>query len=388
MEYDVNKFAMEAMGSIKGAYQSMKAVNIMLLGKSGVGKSTLINNVFSEHLADTGIGKPITQQIKKITKENFPLAIYDTPGIELGGENALNSLMEQVKKEIKNGVDSGDVERAIHCIWYCVSTASHRFEQAEIDFLKKFLETTDECNVPVIIILTQSFAKNDAKALKAEIEKENLSVANIVPVLAQDYDIDEEYIAKAYGLDKLVEITSDVIPDGVQNAFAAVQKVSLNLKIKRAQTVVAASASIAAATGAVPIPFADAAVLVPEQIAMLAGITTAFGLPIEKGVITAIISSTIGTSGATILGKTIVTNLIKLIPGAGSAVGAVISGATAAALTTALGEAYIIIMTMICKGELSTAELSTEDGKEKIQNIFTEQLKLKRKPNGEVAEKT
>ena len=83
-------------------------------------------------------------------------------------------------------------------------------------------------------------------------------------------------------------------------------------------------------------------IIIPEQIAMLGGITPVFGLPIEKGTIAAIVSATIGTAGTTVLGKTIVANLVKLIPGVGSVVGGVISGATAAALTAALGEAYII----------------------------------------------
>src|SRR5699024_1599797 len=124
--------------------------------------------------------------------------------------------------------------------------------------------------------------------------------------------------------------------------------------------------------------------LVPEQIAMLGGITAVFGIPIEKGTITAIVSATIGTAGTTVLGKTIVANLIKFIPGIGSVAGSVISGSTAATLTGALGEAYIIIMTMIYKGELSVSELSSDKGKKEITRIFTDRLKMKRDKNGEV----
>ncbi|HJB95376.1 MAG TPA: DUF697 domain-containing protein, partial [Candidatus Mediterraneibacter intestinigallinarum] len=293
---------------------------------------------------------------------------------------------EEVISEIDKGIRSGDISKAIHCIWYCIGTPSHRIEQAEIDFLKEFLGKTSEYDVPVIIVLTQSYSKNDAKSLMKEIEKENLPIVNIVPVLAENYDLDEEYTAKAYGLDRLSEIMNSVIPDAVQKTFVAVQKANLELKKGRAQAVVATSAVAAAATGAVPIPFSDAAVLVPEQIAMLGGITAIFGIPIEKGTITAIISATIGTAGTTVLGKTIVANLIKFIPGVGSVAGGVISGSTAAILTSALGEAYIIVMSMICRGEVSIAELSTDKGKKEIAKIFTERLKVKRNKNGTVAE--
>lgn len=381
--YEVQEMAEKVMEAIHKEYKALKTLNVMILGKTGVGKSTLINNMFNQKLSDTGVGKPVTQAIRKITKPDFPLAIYDTPGLELGGDNAIDALLEEVMGEIDKGFRSGDVGQAIHCIWYCISTPSHRFEQAEIDFLKKFLGKTSAYDVPVIIVLTQSYSKNDVQSLKKEIEKENLPIINIVPVLAEDYIIDDEYTAKAYGLDTLSEIMNSVIPDAVRKTFIAVQKASLELKKGRAQAVVAAAATTAAGTGAIPLPFSDAIALVPEQIGMLAGITAVFGIPIEKGTITAIISSTIGTAGATVLGKTIVANLIKLIPGPGTVVGGMISAATAAALTAALGEAYIVIMTMICKGELSPEELSTEQGKTQIKKIFTERLKIKRNKNGE-----
>ena len=262
----------------------------------------------------------------------------------------------------------------------------HRIEQTEIDFLKKFLGKTSEYDVPVIVVLTQSYSKRDAQKLKSEVEKENLPIVNVVPVLAENYEIDDEYTAKAYGLERLSEVMNNVIPDAVQKTFIAVQKVNLELKKGKAQAVVASSAVAAAATGAVPIPFSDAAVLVPEQIAMIGGITAIFGVPMDQGTVMAIISATIGTAGTTVLGKTIAANLIKLIPAVGSVVGGVISAATAAALTAALGEAYIAIMVMVCKGDLSITDLKSEKGKAEITRIFTEQLKVKRDKNGEPIE--
>ncbi|MBV1819901.1 DUF697 domain-containing protein [Clostridium cochlearium] len=374
--------AQKIMDAIQKEYKELKKLNVMILGKTGVGKSTLINNMFSQKVADTGVGKPVTHQIRKIEKPDFPLAIYDTPGLELGGENAIDSLLQEVIGKIQAEIKSGDISKAIHCIWYCISTPSHRFEQAEIDFLKRFLEETETFNVPVIVVLTQSYSKNDAKELKSEIEKENLSIVNVVPVLSEDYDIDEDYTAKAYGLDKLSEIMNSVIPEAVQKTFVAVQCANLDLKKGKAQAVVVASAVAAAVTGAVPIPFSDAALLIPEQITMLGSITAVFGVPMEKATLVAIVSGTMGTAGTTVLGKAVVSGLLKLIPGAGSAVGGAISAATAATLTSALGEAYIIILIKVCKGEMSLADLGTNRGKQEITKIFKEQLKVKRDKNG------
>lgn len=377
--FNLNDIVEKIMDATQNEYKKLKTLNVMILGKTGVGKSTLINNMFNEKLAETGQGKPVTQSVRKLTKPGFPLAIYDTPGLELGGKNGVDSLIEEVTGEINRGIRSGDIDEAIHCIWYCISAPSSRFEPTERDILEKFLGETSKYDVPVIFVLTQSFSKSNARNLKAEIEKENLPVVNIVPVLAEDYPIDDEYIAKAYGLDRLAEVTYNAVPEALQKTFVAVQKANLELKSKKAHAVVATAAVAAAATGAVPIPFSDAALLIPDQITMLAGITAIFGLPIEKGMIAAIVSSTLGTAGTTILGKTVVANLLKFIPGVGSVAGGAISGSTAAALTAALGEAYISIMLMVCKGEFGLDDLATDAGKQKINQIFIEKLKLGKK---------
>lgn len=375
--------AQKIMDRIRSEYTDLKKLNVMILGKTGAGKSTLINNMFSQKMADTGVGKPVTDKIRKYEKLDFPLAIYDTPGLELGGENTIDKLLEEAIGLIKEGIKSGDISKAVHCIWYCISTPSHRFEQSEIEFLKRFLDETEYFSVPVIVVMTQSYSKKDALALKHEIEKENLNIVNVVPVLAEDFEIGE-YIAKAYGLDRLSEIMYTVIPEVVQKTFIAVQCANIELKKGRAQAVVAASATTAAATGAVPIPFSDAALLVPEQVAMLGGITVAFGVPMEKASLVAIITATIGTAGTTVLGKAAVSAILKLIPGVGSAVGGAISAATAAALTTALGEAYIAILIRVTKGEMTMADLQTEEGMQAISDLFKEYLKVKRDKEGKL----
>ena len=118
--------------------------------------------------------------------------------------------------------------------------------------------------------------------------------------------------------------------------------------------------------------------LVPTQVTMIATITAIFGLNISKSFLTGFVSSTIGSAGATILGKTIVSNLLKLIPGIGTAAGGVISGATAGLLTTALGETYIKVMELIYKGELDSEDLYNETGQTKMKKMFQKELQKKR----------
>lgn len=170
-------------------------------------------------------------------------------------------------------------------------------------------------------------------------------------LLLDEISRDEEYTARAYGLDRLAEVMVQVIPDSVKKTFTAIQCADLNMKIDQAKSIVGvAAATVAAtATGASPIPLSDAALLVPEELAMLAKITAIFRLPIAKGTLSIIISGTIGTAGA----------------------------------TAALGEVYIAILVQICKGNITMSELESERGKQKVKEIFNSRLKVKRDKKGQ-----
>lgn len=141
----------------------------------------------------------------------------------------------------------------------------------------------------------------------------------------------------------------------------------------------ATATAAAIAEGATPIPLADCAVLIPTQVAMIASITAAFGLDVSKSIIMGFISSTVGASGATVLGKAVVSNILKLIPGAGSVAGGAISGTTAGFITTAFGETYILVMEAVFKGDMNVKDLETKEGKDKVKEIFKEQLSISKK---------
>ena len=372
--FNVIDAAGRMMEMIEKKREELATVNLMILGKTGVGKSTLLNALFGEERVKTGIGAPVSTDIERIAADH--LTIYDTPGLELSGNNSMSNLLTQVVSVINKQVEEGTIEDAIHCILYCVSVPSHRFEENEAEFIRLLQAKIVTHNIPIFIVLTQAFNRNDSETLKDHIASLGLKINAIVPVLATPYYVDEDYTAKPRGVAELAQLISDAIPEGVREAFAAIQCANLDLKKKKAHSIVIGAAAGAAAIGAVPIPFSDAALLVPEQIAMMAGITAVFGIPVDKATLTAILSATIGTGSATLLGKTVVTNLLKLIPGAGSVVGGAISAATAAALTTALGEAYIVIMTMVAKGIVSPDFIKTQEGMKEIGRIFAEKVKL------------
>ncbi|MBO5082854.1 MAG: 50S ribosome-binding GTPase [Lachnospiraceae bacterium] len=375
MEVSLDKIAQDCITAISDRIKNLNTLNIIVAGKTGVGKSTLINSMFRDNLAETGIGKPITQHMRKISKKGVPLNIYDTKGFELG-KDAQKEVKKEILDTIKAGMSGTDVNKAIHCIWYCINTASNRIEPEEIEWLRDLAKENSVTEVPVIIVLTQAFSKPNAEKMKNLIMDENLDVIQVVPVLAQDFVFDESLPPiKAYGLDALLAVMTEVLPEELQDTLQSVQIASLKAKKKRAQVAVATATATAFGEGFAPIPFADSALLIPTQVAMIASITAIYGLDINKSIITAFVSSALGTGGATIAGKTIAANLLKLVPGAGTVLGGTISGATAGVITTALGEAYIVLMEAIYKGDLKASELGTPEGKKKLKEIFKRKVK-------------
>ena len=373
MAINTDKVAQDAINAIAEKIKNLNTLNIIIAGKTGVGKSTLINAVFKEKLAETGMGRPVTNHMRKITKKGIPLQIFDTRGFELK-EEIQTQIKEEILDTINKGLAAQDINKAIHCIWYCINTASNRVEPEEIEWIKDFTRDNQITQVPVIIILTQSFSKKHAQEMRKILLEENLDVVQIIPVLAEDYEIDEEYIAKSFGLDTLIQVMGEALPDELVDTLQHVQIASLIEKKRHAQAAVATATALATGEGAAPIPFSDCALLIPTQLGMIASITVIFGFDINKSILTAFLSSTLGAGGTTLLGKTIVANLVKLIPGAGTLVGGAISAGTAGLLTAALGEAYIGIMELVFKGEMSLDDLSTKKGKDTMARLFKSEL--------------
>ena len=54
MEINTDQVAQQCINAINEKLKNLKKLNIIVVGKSGVGKSTLINSVFRGNFAETG----------------------------------------------------------------------------------------------------------------------------------------------------------------------------------------------------------------------------------------------------------------------------------------------------------------------------------------------
>lgn len=369
----------DILGDFKGSIDSLFAkkstdastderdiVNIMLSGKTGVGKSTLVNAVFGEDLAKTGVGAPVTQNIAKYEQEGVPLRVYDVRGLELSAA-VQKSIRAEVKKLVRASRASEATSDDIHLMWYCVASESARLEDVEIAFVNDLAQTID-----VVLVITQSYNEDKTRELMAYIQMKRqegaLKVKAIVPVLAMDETERGQVVKASFGLEELADLSYEMLPDAQKRAFAAAQQLSAELRKKAAFTTIALASAASAATGAIPIPVADAAVLVPIQFAMFVGIARVYGVKFKDDDFTKMVAA-LAPVVAVGAGKAAAGWLVKLIPG----VGALIYGSVAAAMTAALGTAF--------QKALESGASESDIDWEKLSPIFKEYFDAALKEN-------
>ena len=124
-------------------------------------------------------------------------------------------------------------------------------------------------HVPVIGVITTAVADGGFAKTVEDLLPE---ARNVVRVNSLPQVMDGGLTIAPHGLNNLVEITMEVIPEGQKNAFAAAQRIVLSAKVSRARMVVAAAATTAA--GSRPCrSVSDALAIVPIQITMLASVS-------------------------------------------------------------------------------------------------------------------
>lgn len=316
--------------TVEEAMRERGHANVLIAGRTGVGKSTLINGIFQGQFASTGQGRPVTDATREINKPGIPLTVFDTRGLEMA---EFATTLTQLKAFVAARRQEPDARRHVHVAWVCLAEDLRRVEEAEtslVDMLADFM--------PVLAVVTKARAD---QGFRAEVQRLLPRAVNVVRVRSIAEELDDGHKLPPMGLIDLVQATVDLVPEGQRRAFVAAQKADLELKRKKSHFIVGASVTAAMGVAAAPIPFADAALLVPIQLGMIAGITATYGLEFSEGFLSTVVASAIGGAATTLSGRAIVGSLLKLIPGAGSVVGGAIAAATAGAMTTALGEAYI-----------------------------------------------
>ena len=349
----------ELLDQFTEAYDSMKGeigrFNLAIFGETGAGKSTLINAMFGLDTAKTGIGNPVTQETTFYRHPNGVTGVYDTKGIETGESE--KSILANFSKIVEESW-AQPLEEQIHVVWFCVKADDLRLDPTQ----ERVIRALADMKLPVMLVVTKAFPTIEGELhpdhleLVADLRERGLPLSpegEVFLTLAQG---DEHRGAKPHGLEALLDATFRVAPEGVASALAAAQQIDLARKVKEAKKYVAVGVGSAVTACASPVPFSQAALLVPIQITMMAHIAAAFGLSVKKRTLASVAGAAFAATGVTQAGRYIVGSLLDLIPGVGTIAGTAIQAGVAGTLTGAVGAAWTAVCTALYKMDPKAVE--------------------------------
>ncbi len=294
------------------AREKLKRPTILVCGYTGCGKTSLIQSICGSEVVDDDKivhGRPGTMDYLNYSSDliNF----WDSQGFEPGETE--EEFLSRSREFFRARQRDPDVDNHIHLVWYCIQGSGARVTRADLDLIKNIF-----ANVIVVITKSDITKPRQMEAIMGVLGREGIRSGRVVPVA--DTDLQARM--------RLVELSHDLLPEAYRDAFVAAQLIDLSGKQAKAQAIIHAASAAAAGVGATPIPIADAALLSPIQLGMIASLASLYGASSQatKGVLVTMAAEAVGVATAS--------SLVKAFPGIGN----LIQGGVAASLTEAIGQ--------------------------------------------------
>lgn len=337
----------------------MERGNVLVIGNSGVGKSTLINSVLGDEKAKTGYGSSgTTDKLEIYESEEIPFRIIDTIGFEpsfIKEHKAINA----VKKWSKDSAKKGKEDSEINVIWFCVEGTTSKLFPKTIKDLSK--ATAMWKTVPIVVVITKSYSVperelnikmvKDAFAMQ---KRHSKNLKDIVPVVASIYTLNDTAFAAPEGITELIDVTNALMPEGIKAGANDVYKFKLKRKKALAQSIVAVSTTAAVSVGAITIRFADALILSPIEVGQINALARLYEIDNSeesKQLIKSIVEvGTVSTAAKAVI------SALKAIPGINIAE-RMLNSIIAGAIVAAIGESSIYVFEKVYTGEKSVEDI-------------------------------
>ncbi|MHC3401059.1 YcjF family protein [Aeromonas veronii] len=278
------------------------------------------------------------------------VCLWDTKGIEAENYHGTMTLLEkEFIQAIDNANDDSDMP---HVGWVCIKACSERVEDRDLTLIDLLAKR----NIPAIVVFTRVTGKDERDFVEEaqriiDTKYKKFLCGAYVSVNSIPYEIDEDVVVKVKGLESLIDVTEARFPEGKQsakNAFLKAQRRKMDQRLaamkEGARKVVHVASAAAGTAGASPIPGSDAPIIAAIQSTMIYKINTEFELDPDTSKMTSVLTGIMGVTALAQVGKAIVSNALKFIPGAGTLIGGAISAATAIGITEAVGHAYIAVL--------------------------------------------
>lgn len=330
----LQKAILNELQPVKELFLEQRPPRILLLGTSETSRIEVVNSLFREQVA------------AHATERNLPVA----PGWESFKRGSGGTVQMIDAREQKNLLwSSGREEFAPDLILFAVQDLASEKLQPALDLLTQaLLEIDTRFDVrPAVfgVVETELTGVNGRTSPAAVLETALRGVSSVNKALAAVVSIPRWSRFRADGtpddgpsgaedLNHLMTLLVDELPTQAKLEMARISGVRPAQK-KIADTLVKATAAVAAAVGAQPIPLADLPILIGIQSSMVAGIIYISGGELNLRSSLKFLGSLGVTLGLAVALREVARGAAKLVPGFGYAV----SGGVAAAGTFAIGRA-------------------------------------------------
>jgi predicted GTPase len=331
-----------------------RAPRIAVLGRRGVGKSSLANAMLGAEIARVDAVQDATQQAGwyDLQSDGHSLRWLDTPGLRAGAEPSRRELVTKALRDERPDV-------VLLMVRATQVDAGIDEDLAEIKAVLAALHGERLTPPPVIAVITRvdelegtrdktppfdadnTRRENIAAAvsvLREHLSREKIEVKDVVPIATfQRFKDGVRVTDWRWNLDTLALAIFEVIPKNAQVETARAIERGRAVRRKVAMRIVGTATSVSVVIGATPLPLADLALLLPLQSAMLTSVVYVSGRPLGARGVTEWIGA-LGVNVSAGLGlREAVRAMLKLVPG----VGATVAGAVAGTGTWALGVAAV-----------------------------------------------
>ena len=228
----VNDYILDFISSntIEKNIEDITRLNILCLGKSQIGKTTLINEILfldEKHKGKVGgVGKSTTMNDTSYISDKLKhLKIIDSRGME-SGNFSLKNFSEHYKNKMFENTKYGNYNDLIHCIWYCVS--GNVMNGEEIAAIRQINSLFNYFEVPIIFVYLKPFYYKDIIILKnrtSEINNNFIAVQSIHFIKEcekEDLNCFHDKVKyKPKNMDALLNMTKNLALDGIKNAVSS-----------------------------------------------------------------------------------------------------------------------------------------------------------------------